>query len=191
MTRDYNAEWSVLTISVGLTGGLTNETPSTSFGGTLSHYPVIYQKYLGPTTYTSSEYNFENIFDNVKISEKTPGYVCYRALYLANYNGGPEAKTCYDVKLSVNTISAAGDYLYFGTDSVGKRTGISGATMSSISIETASPGSITWQTSGYTMSLGNLAPTEWIAVWLKHSTSASAPAKNDASFSIYINSGVV
>lgn len=169
--------WSVLTLSLGYTGGLTNQNQELSLGGTLSLYPLK----------QGGEY-VNNMFGDVSPGQQSSGYVCYRGFYLYNYLVAN--RTFYDIKISLSPENLAYDATYFGMDTGGKHLFSDVGTMSSISDETIAPDGVSWIGANTISSIGNLAPNEWIGVWFKHSTTAGASPKKSVVLYFTISAGV-
>lgn len=183
-------KWNELTLSLGYTGGLLNDEPTSSLGGTLSFYPVHFQS--ASLGWLSFDFSMNNIFDNISQSERTSGYQEHRGLYFGNFNGGNARVPVYNASIEIEWHGKpTGCSFYWGTDSLGVRTTSEEhmledhpdwqnypATMSSISNETASPSVTSWKSSSITVS--ELEIGSWIPIWMKLSISAGASAYRDA-----------
>ena len=147
-----------------LSGGAANSDVNASLGGPKSN-----------TTLSDNVIN--NLFDDTSAAEAASGDQEYRGLFLMNTS--TETLSNVMLSISVNT-PAAGDSIYFTTDTIGTTTA---NTMSTVSNESTAPTAIGTWTTGI-LSLGTFGPTKSWGVWVMKSTTAAAAsqANNTATF---------
>lgn len=142
-----------------LSGGASNSDVDASLGGVVSSVEVT----------TSS---LHNLFDSVKGSEALAGDTEYRCLYAKNTHGSLTLQTAV-AWIESNTPSAS------TTIDIGLGTSAVSATEQTIANESAAPVGVTFTaptTVGTGLAIGNLTAADTMAIWIRRTVSAAAPA---------------
>lgn len=147
-------------IQFRLSGGAGNTDPSASLGGAISSTSIV-------------EFTTHNLFDYVDAGEAAAGDTEYRCMYVINTHA---TLTWSTVKIWIGQQTVSNDTsaeLGVGTS------GVNG-TEQTIAGEGSAPSGVTFYTSctGYDngLTLPDLGPGEWCAVWGKRILSASSAA---------------
>jgi hypothetical protein len=142
-----------------LSGGGSNTLPSASLGGARS------------STEVSSTALF-NLFDRTSSAEALAGDTEYRCYYIRNESA---TDTWLDVKVYIQSNTPSADTTYeVGIGTAGKN-----ATEQTIADEETAPTGVTFSAAaneGAALDVGDLAPNDYIAIWLKRIVSATASA---------------
>lgn len=141
-----------------LSGGAANADPNLSLGGIVS------------TTAVPSNY-----FDKVDSAQALSGETNYRCFYVKNTNA-TLTLTGARVWIALNTTSADTDI------NIGLGTSAINATEQTIANEATAPTSVVFSaaaTEGASLLIGDLAPNQTKAVWLRRIVNANAAASND------------
>lgn len=143
-------------------GDTTAGTPATSLGDQVST-TVITAASIG------------NIFDDVTGAEAAAGSVEYRCFFVLNNHA---TLTLTNPVLSINSETAGGGTINTATDNIAvSAKGSASAQAAQIASETSAPSGVSaFGTSN--LSLGDLAPGQVKAVWLKRTVTAGAGAVN-------------
>jgi len=117
-----------------------------------------------------------NLFDVVTGAESTAGDIEYRCFYVENTNA-TDTLTTSGIYIQTNTPSTDTN-VEIGLDPAGN-----GGTAVTIANESTSPAGVTFNEpgSGSPLSLGDLAPGEFYAVWVKRTVDSAAGAFNNDS----------
>lgn len=132
-----------------LSGGAANADPDAALGGAVSSTEVI-------------DSGLDNLFDSVDGAEAIAGSTEYRCFYVKNVNGA-------------DTLLGAGVYISDNTESattyaeIGLGTSAINATEQTVADESTAPSGVSFSQADYDSPLviGDLAPDERKAVWLK------------------------
>ncbi|MFW0778493.1 MAG: hypothetical protein ACN2B6_12330 [Rickettsiales bacterium] len=145
-----------------LSGGGSNTDPDAALGGVMSS-----------TEITSG--SLHNLFDVVSSSEASSGDTEYRCFYITNNYAGSPQITAENVTLWIQTVSPSTDTVC----AIGLASEGANGTAATIANESTAPASVTFTSptdQGSGLSLGNLAPGQFYAVWIRRVVSASASA---------------
>lgn len=138
-----------------LTGGASNTNANLSLGGAVS------------STAAADPY-----FDTVVSGEASAGDVEYRCIAVKNNHG---TLTLQSPKLWIDAQPAGGDTVFaVGLDP----SGVNGAA-TTVADENTAPAGVTFSapsTKGAGISVSNLAPGQWVNVWVRRTVSAGAAA---------------
>lgn len=148
-----------------LSGGAANSDANASLGGAISSTEIV-------------DATLHNLFDVVGSAETASGDVEYRCMYVKNTHGTLtlQASTAF---ISSNTPSADTDA------AIGLGTAAIGASEQTTATESAAPSGVSFSapsTQPAGLSIGDLAPGEYKAIWVRRTVSAAASA--------YSNDGV-
>ena len=142
-----------------LSGGAANTNPALSLGG------------IESTTAAGS-----NLFDNVSSGEATAGDVEYRCFYVKNTHA-TLTLTGAKVWIQANTPSADTTIdIGLGTTAVGT------GNEQTVADEQTAPSGVTFAAAaneGAALSIGDIAPGQHKAVWIRRTVNAAAAAAND------------
>lgn len=144
-----------------LSGGAANTAPNSALGGAMSS-----------TQITSAQ--VANLFDNVSGDESAAGDIEYRCFYIHNNHGTLTLQNAV-VWLSQLTPSADSE-VDVGLDPAGN--GVAGTTVAN---ESTAPTGVAFSrptTKGTALSIGNLAPGSYRAIWIRRTINAGAAAVN-------------
>jgi hypothetical protein len=156
---------SVVTASAGDT---TASTPDASLGDQVS-----------TTAITTATLN--NLFDNVSGAEAAAGDVEYRCFFVLNNHA---TLTLQGAKLGITSQTAGGGTIDFGLDPTAiSAKGAAGAQAVTIANESTAPAGVTF--AGTEVTIGDLAPGQVKAVWLRRTVTAGAGALNPDGVIIY------
>lgn len=142
-----------------LSGGAANSDPLASLGGARSSVVI------NPAT----------LFDNVTSDEAAAGDVEYRCVYVANTSGADTLLSAL-AWISANTPSAD------TTLEIGLGTSAVGGTEQTVADEGVAPTGVTFSAPaarGAGLSIGNMAPGQHKAIWLRRSVTSGAAAFNN------------
>lgn len=149
-------------IKAYLSGGGANSDPNASLGGVISSVEL-------------SATPLHNLFDQVASAEASAGDTEYRCIYVKNTHA---TLTAQNLKVYVNTESPSADT----DEEIGLGTSVISGTEQTIADEDTGPVGVTFAQAngaGAALAIGDLAPGEWKAIWIKRVVSASAAAAND------------
>lgn len=147
---------SVVTASAGDT---TASTPAASLGDQVS-----------TTVLTPAA--LENLFDNVSGAQAAAGHTDYRCAFILNNNA---TLTATNTRVSIQSQTALGGTIDIGLDPTAKSPkGQAGAQAVTIANETTAPAGVAF--AGTEITLGDLAPGEVRAVWLRRTVTAATAA---------------
>lgn len=140
-----------------LSGGASNSDPDASTGGARSTTTVV------PS----------DLFDDVSAAEATAGDTEYRCFYVFNDHA---TLTLQSAKIFIDT-NTSGDRISIALDGAGKN----GEAETEADESTAPTGETFSQPANYAggLSLGDLAPDEYYAVWVKRVIPSSASGATD------------
>lgn len=144
-----------------LSGGATNTDKNASIGGAISSTEIVNN-------------TLNNLFDLATSAESSAGSTRYRAFYIKNTNA---TNTYYSsfVYISSNTSSAT------TTVEIGLATE-DGSPIETLANDTTAPSGVTFSTAAgeaNKLDIGDLAPDESKAVWVKWTITAGTEAIND------------
>ena len=148
-----------------LSGGAANSDPNASIGGVKS-------------TTEMAAASDNNLFDDVSGAESQAGDIEYRCLYYHNGHATLTAQN-FAVYIQSNT-PAAGSDVSIGLDPAGIGDGSATGVATTPADEDSAPAGVSFSqpSSGSPLSVGNLAPGQSIAVWIRRTISAAAAAHN-------------
>ena len=149
-------------IEFRLSGGAANVNPNAALGGAMST--------VAGGVITSGALN--NLFDNVSGDEALAGDIEYRAFYVQQRNA---TLTWTAVKAWIATLSPSPDTVF----AISLATEGKNGTMQSVANEATSPAGQTFSspiTKSGGLAVPDLAPNEFIGVWLRRTVSAAAAA---------------
>lgn len=151
-----------LSVVTGSAGDSTASTPNASLG-----------KYVSSTAIVAA--TIDNLFDDVSGAEAAAGSVEYRCFFVLNNHA---TLTLTNPVLSINSETAGGGTINTATDNIAvSAKGSASAQAAQIANETTAPTGVSaFGTSN--LSLGDLAPGQVKAVWLKRTVTAGAGAVN-------------
>lgn len=155
-------------------GGVANSDPDLSLGDVMSS-EVIPSNTLG------------NLFDNVTEPERTSGTVEYRCFYFVNTHA-TETLPNASIFIASQTPSA-GTAVAIGLDAAGVGDGATTGVAETIPDETTPPASVAFSapTNAATgLSVGNLAPGDAIALWVRRTVDPGTAARATDPFTIAI-----
>jgi len=145
-----------------LSGGAANADPNAALGGIISSVEL-------------SGTPLHNLFDQVDGAEASAGDTEYRCIYVKNTHA---TLTAQNLKVWVNSESASADT----DEEIGLGTSAISGTEQTVADEDTAPIGVTFAQangSGAALVIGNLAPGEWKAIWIKRVVSVAAAAAND------------
>jgi hypothetical protein len=120
----------------------------------------------GPTTNVAN-----NVFDDISVAESVAGRVEYRCLFGLNDHA---TLTLIGAVLSISSQVAGGASVQIGLDPTGiTAKGASGAQAVTVANETTAPAGVTF--SGGPLTIGDLAPGQVQAFWIKRTITAGTP----------------
>jgi hypothetical protein len=140
-------------------GGSSNSVPASSIGGAISSVDV-----------TSS------LFDNVTSGEATAGDINYRCVYVKNTHG---TLTALSMKIWIQTNTPSTDT----TVDIGLGAAAVNSTETAVANEATAPASVTFSAPSNEaggLTIGDLAPGDYKAVWIKRTVTAGAAAYSDS-----------
>jgi len=151
-------------INYRLSGGAANNDGNASIGGAISS--------------NDTNESLNGLFDQVSGDESAAGDVEYRCVYIQNNNG---TLTAQNPKVWIETQTTSND-----TDiAIGLGDAAVGATEAAIADEETAPANVTFSQPADKaggLDIPDLAPGEYIAVWIRRTINAAAAAiNNDAS----------
>lgn len=142
-------------------GDTTAGTPATSLGDQIS-----------TTTITTATLN--NIFDDVSGAEAAAGDVEYRCIFVLNNHA---TLTLTGAQTSIQSQTAGGGTIDIGLDTTAiSAKGSASAQALTVANESTAPAGVTFAATPIT--LGDLAPGQVKAVWLRRTVTAGAGALN-------------
>ena len=152
----------VMRLSVAAAAGDTTAgTPSTSLGDQVSTTAVV----------TAT---VDNLFDSVSGAEAAAGRTEYRCVFILNNHA---TLTATNTRFGLTSQTAGGGTIDFGVDPTAKSAKGSGSAQAvTVANETTAPAGVTF--AGTEVTLGDLAPGEVRAVWLRRTVTAGASALN-------------
>lgn len=151
-----------LSVLTGSAGDSVAGTPAGSLG-----------KYVSTTAITDATAG--NIFDDVSGSEAAAGSTEYRCIFILNNHA---TLTLYAATITVQSETAGGGAITIALDNIAASAkGSSSAQAAQIAGETSTPSGVGAFGAG-PLAIGDLAPGQVKAVWLKRVVSASASALN-------------
>lgn len=142
-----------------LSGGAANGDPAASLGGAKS----------------SVEVNPATLFDNVASDEAAAGDIEYRCIYVENTSG---ADTLLSAVAWISSNTPSTDT----TLDIGLGTSAMNGTEQTVTDESTAPVSVTFSapaTKAAGLSIGDMAPADDKAIWLRRTVSATAAAYNN------------
>lgn len=155
-------------------GGSANTDPNASLGGEISS-----------TTITSNQ--LQNLFANVSPAERASGKVDYRCFYFKNEH---LTETLKDAVVYIASQTPSSDTsVEIGLDDAGIGDGSSTGVATTIVDELTPPDDVVFSApsnAGTGLAVGDLAPGECIAVWVKRTIEVGASAASNDPFTIRI-----
>lgn len=161
-------------IEYRLSGGASNADPNAALGGAMSSSEVV-------------SATLENLFDDVTASEAANGDTEYRCYYITNTN---LTDTYFGAVVWISSQTSSGDTsVEIGLDPAGVGDGSSTGVATTIADEQTAPAGVTFSapaTAGAGLSIGDLAPGEAQAVWVKRvvNLGASNTALDDCTLQV-------
>lgn len=152
-----------------LSGGSGNSSTTASLGG-------------NPSTTQITDNTTHNIWDVVSSAESSAGDTEYRCIYVKNEH---DTLTLQSAKVWIQTNTPSSDTsveIGLGSSAVGSNPNEQGGALAN---EQTAPTSVTFSTAageGNALSIGNIPPNQYKAIWIKRIVSASAAAANDDSY---------
>ena len=149
-------------IHLRLSGGSGNSDPNAALGGVKSSVSIVHA-------------TAHNLFDMGTAAELAAGDVEYRCFYIHNNHGTLTAQNS-KIWISSNTPSADTTY------DIGLGTAAINATEQTVANESTAPSGVTFSAAaneGAALSIGNIAPGEHKAVWVRRTINAAAAAFTD------------
>lgn len=128
--------------------------------------------------------NLHNIFDKVLGAESLPGDIEYRCIYVQNKHATITLELA-KLYFSSNTPDPA-NVIDIGLDLAGKN----GTADTIVDENTAPSPAVSFSqptTYGTGLSLGDLAPDDYFAIWFRRTISPSQPAKDAVSFTVEVD----
>jgi hypothetical protein len=151
-----------------LSGGDVNTDPNASLGGEISSTVIVNNA-------------LSNLFDSVSPAERAAGSTEYRCFYYMNEH--PTETLTEAVVFILSQTPSATTSVEIGLDPEGIGDGSSSGVATVIANETSAPSGVTFSSpssAGSGLVVGDLAPGEGIAVWVKRVVdAATSPAPND------------
>jgi len=152
-----------------LSGGGANADVDASLGGVISSVEI-----------TSAA--LHNLFDVVSSAETSAGDIEYRCIYVKNTHGSLSL-TDAAAWISSNTLS--GDT----NADIGLGSGAVNTTEQTVANESTAPGSVSFSApanQGAGLSIGDIAPGEHKAIWIRRTVSAAASAYSNDSMTVNV-----
>lgn len=144
-----------------LSGGAANADPNAALGGAISANEI--------------EAGLHNLFDQVGSAESSAGDTEYRCIYVKNTHG---SITLQNAAVFVHTESPSSDT----DEEIATGTAAIGGTEQTVANESTAPSGVSWSQAngaGAALAIGDLAPGEWKAIWIKRVVSVGAAAYNN------------
>lgn len=153
-----------------LSGGAANADTNASLGGAMSSTAVVNN-------------TLQNLFDNVNPAERVAGSVEYRCYYYTNKH---VTEALEDAVVYIGSLSSGvGTAVAIGLDPAG----IDGEA-TTIPDEITAPSGVAFsapETAGAGLVVGDVAPGEYFAVWVRRTIDAGAPPAANSPFTIRVN----
>lgn len=151
-----------LSVKTGSAGDSTSSTPAGSLG-----------KYVSTSVITAASLN--NIFDDVSGAEAAAGMTDYRCLFVLNNHA---TLTLQNATITIQSETSGGGSIQIATDNVAvSAKGSASAQADQIANETTAPTAVGTFGSG-PLTIGDIAPGQVKAIWLKRTVTAGAGAVN-------------
>lgn len=153
-------------IDFHLSGGGANADPNASLGGVRSSTQLV-------------DATLHNLFDIVSGDEAAAGDAEYRCFYVRNAHGTLTLQNA-EVYIQSNTPSGDTD-VAIGLDPAGVGDGSATGVAATAADESTAPAGVTFSqpASGTPLAIGNLAPGESQAIWVRRDVAAAAAAYNN------------
>lgn len=130
-------------------------------------------KYISTTQITDATLN--NLFDDVSGAEAAAGHIDYRCIFILNNHA---SLTLQGATITIQSETAGGGSIALALDNVAvSAKGSSSAQAAQIANETTAPGAVGAFGSG-PLTIGDLAPGQVKAVWVRRTVTAGASALN-------------
>jgi len=156
-----------LSTTAGTAGNQNAGTPAGSLG-----------KYISTTQITDASLN--NLFDNISGDENAAATVDYRCIFVHNNHG---SLTWQTVVVYLLSEVAGGANIAIGVDpAAASAIGSASAQAAQIANELAAPAGVVFSsptTLGTGLSIGNLAPGQCRAIWVRRTATISTAVSND------------
>lgn len=157
-----------LSVKTGSAGDTTASTPAASLG-----------KYMSTTAMDLSTL-LNNLFDDVSGAENAASDVEYRCFFVLNDHA---TLTAQGLKLWLNSEVAGGAVIAFGLDPAGNVARDSASAQAAeIATEQDAPAGVSFSaptTEGAALSIGDLAPDEVRAIWVRRTAANTGAVNND------------
>lgn len=155
---------------VAAAGDTTAGTAATSLGDQVS-------------TTAITDNAFGNIFPDSPSEEATAGVVRYRCIFILNNHA---TLTLTGTEVSIQSQTAGGATIAIGVDTTpASAKGSASAQALTVANELAAPAGVTFGTGPF--SLGDLAPGQVRAVWIRQTVPAGATSSADDTFTLLID----
>lgn len=154
-------------IKTYLSGGATNTNPNASLGGVISS-----TEWTGGTLH--------DLFDVVTGDENAAQESEYRCIYVKNTHA---SLTWLGVKVWISAETAGGANAAIGLDPAGNGNGSTTGVATTIANEDTAPTGVSFSsptTKAAGLTIGDLGPGQCRAVWIRRTTTNSAPLDNDS-----------
>lgn len=151
-----------LSVKTGAAGDSTASTPAASLG-----------KYVSTTAITAATVG--NLFDDVSGADAAAGDIEYRCFFVLNNHA---TLTATSLSLTINSETSGGGSIQTASDNIATSAkGSASAQADQITNEDTAPTGVSAFGTG-ALSLGDIAPGQVKAVWLKRTVGAGASAVN-------------
>lgn len=164
---------SATDIKFYLSGGTSNTDPNLSLGGVISSTEIV-------------DNIDNNLFDDVTGDESASGDVEYRCIYIKNTH---TTITLQNAVVYISQETPGDDIIDIGLDPAGVGDGSTTGVATTIPDESTAPTGVTFShptTKATGLSIGDLAPGQCIAIWIKRTVPAGAAAKAGNSFQLSV-----
>jgi len=151
-----------------LSGGAANADPNASLGGAISANAV--------------GAGLHNLFDIVSSAEAAAGDAEYRCFYVKNNHGSLTLQNAVVFVQSETGGSNVDELIGLGTSAIN-------GTEQTVADEDIAPAGVSFSQangSGNALAIGDLAPGEHKAIWIRRDVTAGAPAQNNLTSTIRV-----
>lgn len=157
-----------------LSGGVANTDVDLSLGAEMSTSVIVNN-------------TLQNLFDNVSSAERATGSVEYRCFYFVNKHA---TETLVGAAVYIASQTPAADTaIAIGLDPAGVGDGENTGVAATIADETSAPAGVSFSApgdAGTALAVGDLAPDEAIAVWVRRTVDIGAVAAANDPFTVRI-----
>lgn len=162
-----------------LSGGVSNTSPDAALGAEMSSTSIVNNA-------------LQNLFDNVSPADRASGSVEYRCFYFVNKHA---TETLEDTVVFISSQTPSADTsIDIGLDPAGIGDGSTTGVATSIPDEITAPSGVSFSApgdAGSGLAVGDLAPDEAIAVWVRRTVNSGAVASANDPFTLRITGNPV